>query len=117
MIFPDGLPVKTKASHPYSYDPITQYVSAAAHENRSVGTIYTDRLLQWDYDKHNLLCKKHFDNEGQYWDQREPEAIEAFLRDWCDDQGICLTRIVEVCNVSTGYPTWQLTYAYSRDVP
>jgi hypothetical protein len=111
IITTDSKPIKTKQSHPYSYDPIVLYEGNPAPENTEPGTIYTDRLLQWDYDKHNALCTKHFGNEGQWWDQREPADIEAFLRDWCNDADLILVKVVEYCNVSTGFPTWQLNYA------
>lgn len=100
--------VRTKQSHPYSYDPITLYRDFDA---KPTGTIYTDRLLQWDIAKHNTLCEKHFGNRGQDWDGRSPKLIEAFLRDWCEDQGLQLCAVIEYCNVATGYPTWRLDYA------
>ena len=47
-------PVKrTKQSHPYSYDGFVQWRGGPNEEATS--TIYSDRLLQWDYDKHNKL--------------------------------------------------------------
>lgn len=103
---------KTKFTHPYSYDPIVQYRASG----ESNGTIYTDRLLQWDFEKHDKLCVKHFGNTGQYWDNREPEKIEAFLRDWCDDRGLMLIQVTEYCNQATGYPTWRLDYLKGANV-
>ncbi len=104
-----GNPVKrTKQSHPYSYDGFVQWRGG---ENKEAnGTIYSDRLLQWDYEKHNELCEKHFGNKGQYWDARHPEKIEAFLRDWVDDQNLKLIFVMEYCNVSSGYPCWRFDY-------
>lgn len=99
--------IRTKQTHPYSYDPITQYRNPAVKPN---GTIYTDRLLQWDFNKHDVLCEKHFGNRGQHWERRSPKKIEAFLRDWCDDEGLHLCAVIEYCNVATGFPTWRLDY-------
>lgn len=105
---PDNEPGRrTKLTHPYSYDPITQFVDSSV---KGCGTIYTDRLLQWDFDKHDRLCEKYFGNRGQHWDTREPKKIEAFLRDWLDDQNVRLAMVMEYCNVATGYPTWRLDY-------
>ena len=87
-------------------NPIIQF-RAGGEAN---GTIYTDRLLQWDFAKHDELCDKHFGNAGQYWDNREPEKIEAFLRDWCDDQKLTLVQVTEYCNVANGFPTWRLDF-------
>lgn len=104
-----GKPIKrTPITHPYSYDGFVTY---KVHDDTEANnTIYTDRLLQWDWDKHNELCKKHFGNEGQYWSERSPDKIEAFLRDWCDDPELILVRVMQYCNQATGYPLWRLDF-------
>ncbi len=102
-------PVKrTKRSHPYSYDGFVQWRGSPNGEAN--GTIYSDRLLQWDFDKHDELCMKHFGNKHQYWDTRNPKKIEAFIRDWVDDQTVKLTLVMEYCNASSGYPVWRFDY-------
>lgn len=103
----DGPPRKTKFTHPYSYDPITQFMLCGVEPT---STVYTDRLTQWDFAKHDRLCQKHFGNRGQYWDGRSPKLTEAFLRDWYDDPELILTAIIEYCNVATGYPCWRLDF-------
>lgn len=100
---------KTKASHPYNYDPIMQFL-ADEHETLEGSTVYTDRLMQFDYEKANRLMQKHFGDTGHYWDKRAPEAIEAFMRDWNDDPELKLIAVIEYCNHATGYPTWRLDY-------
>jgi len=103
-------PVKrTKRSHPYSYDGFVQW--RGGENKEATSTIYSDRLLQWDFDKHDELCMKHFGNEGQYWNDRDPKKIEAFLRDWTDDQTLKLIFVMEYCNVSSGYPVWRFDYS------
>jgi hypothetical protein len=77
---------------------------------KATDTVYSDRLFQWDSKKHDELCQKHFGNQGQYWSGRSPELIEAFLRDYMDDQSVVLCRIEEHENQSTGYPLWRFDY-------
>jgi len=99
---------RTKHTHPYNYDG---HVIWRDGENAEADdTIYSDRLLQWDYDKHNRLCEKHFGNQGQRWNNRDPKKIESFLRDWCDNQKLKLVFIMEYCNQSSGYPCWRFDF-------
>ena len=92
------------------------YYSPCIFDNgqKATNTVYTDRLYQWDYEKHNDLCKKHFGNQGQYWSDRKTELIEAFLRDYMDDQSIILCRIEKHQNQATGYPLWRFDYTTSK---
>lgn len=80
-------------------------------------TIYSDRLLQWDHNKHDRLCKKHFGNTSQYWNNRKPKKIEAFLRDWANDESIVLCRVTEYLNHSNGYPLWRFDFFQSGATP
>ena len=102
---------RTKQEYPYSYDPyvLWQHTDEDVLDNIN-GSMYTDRLLQWDFDKHDELCQKHFGDKGQYWNDRDPEKIEAFVRDWCDDQSITFARLTEDCNHNNGFPVWLLSY-------
>ena len=54
--------------------------------------------------------EKHFGDEGQYWNHREPSKIESFLRDYTDNQSIILCRIEEHKNASNGYPLCKFDY-------
>lgn len=99
----DGNPVdRTPNEYRYSYDPYVQYKKKDEYQH----VVYSDRLLQWDYDKHNRLCEKHFGNSGQYWNDRSIKDIESFLRDWYDKPELELVGKMEGCNVSNGYPYW-----------
>lgn len=104
-----GNPVrKTKDKYRYSYDG---FVTHRMGKNEEVnGTVYSDRLYQWDGAKYDRLCKKHFGDESQYWYSRSPKEIEAFLRDWNDNQNLKLILVMEYCNVSSGYPLWRFDY-------
>ncbi len=104
-----GIPVaRTPQTHPYTYDGYVTYRGGKNEEAN--GTIYSDRLLQWDWDKYNLLSRKHFGDEGQYFDNRDPKKIEAFLRDWCESPKLKLIFIMKYCNQSSGYPVWRFDY-------
>lgn len=67
--------------------------------------VYSDRLYQWNPTKYNQLCRKHFGNEGQFWNNRQPEKIEQYLSDYLEKE-VKLTQIKQTENVSTGYPIW-----------
>lgn len=98
---------KTKFSHPYSYDPVLQYVG----KGEPNGSLYTDRLRLWyDYELLRAKMQEHFGEQGDYWYRRKPKAIEAFLRDVMSKSKLKVIRIEEHCNVATGYPVWFITY-------
>ena len=47
-----GNPVRrTKHTHPYSYDGFVIWKSADYKPAMPAGTIYSDRLWEWDYEK------------------------------------------------------------------
>ena len=104
-----GRPVeRTPIPHPYSFDA---YVEWRGLPNEGVTScVYTDRLLQWDWDKYNKLRKKHFGDQAQMWSGDDPEKVQAFLRDYNDDPGLVLHYIMKCCNVATGYPIWIFAY-------
>ena len=97
---------RTKYTHPYNYNPITQYDTGKKANN----TVYTDRLNQWDFEKSRKLREKHFGDIGDYWDTRSPEDIESFLRDYTNNNDLELIRVIEYCNQATGFPVWRLDY-------
>ena len=103
---------RTKATHPYNYDPFTTWRGPGEPD----GCVYTDRLYQWDNEKHDRLCMKHFGDRGQYWGHREPEKIQAFLRDYVDAPDLVLCEVQEHCNQATGYPCWYFAYRNTPNV-
>ncbi len=106
---------KGRYAYPYSYDSFLIYFNDKAKKEAS-STIYTDRLLQWDYAKHNLLCKRHFGNEGQHWNDRDAKKIEQFLCDWTGKK-IVLVANIQCVNKSSGYPVWRLDYYEAEKLP
>ena len=106
-----GKPVeRTKEEYPYAYDGFVIWRCGANSE--AVSTVYSDRLYQLDYEKHDKFCQKHFGNKGQYWNTREPKKIQAFLLDYLDKPKLKLIFVMEYCNMSSGYPVWRFDYKY-----
>lgn len=96
---------RTKDKFPYSYDG---YVTHRFGSNDEANmTLYSDRILQWDYEKTRELMGKHFNNKGDYWNGRDPKSIESFLREYTGDPNLKLILIMEYCNVSSGFPLWR----------
>ena len=99
-----GKPCKrTPLTNPYNYDGYVIWQT----EGKPNSTIYSNRLLQWDWNKHNTLYQKHFGDNGQRWENREPGKIEAFLQDWENNQNLKLIRVMQYCNQASGYPVWR----------
>jgi len=101
---------RSKEDYPYSYDGFVVW----GNNKNANGTVYSDRLFQFDHKKHDDLCMKHFGNKGQYWDKREPKEIQVFLRDFFNSPDLVLSMIMEYCNWSTGYPCWRFDYIHSQ---
>ena len=110
-----GNPVeRTKQECPYTYDAFVTYRNG---ENSEItNTVYSDRLRMWDSKKLERLMVKHFNGKGDYWNNRSPEKIEAFFRDWTDDQTLKLVVVLEGCNVSNGYPYWVFCYHREAEI-
>jgi hypothetical protein len=101
----DGRQVeRTKDKYPYSYDAFVTFQKRKPSKKTSV--VYSDRIVQWDNKKARKLMKKHFKTTGDYYYDRKPEEIEAFLRDYFSEPSIELIYIMEGCNVSSGFPYW-----------
>lgn len=103
-------PVKTKWSHPYNYDPIVTFHKRGRPQGWATHTVYTDQLRQWDDRKYDDLCKRHFGDHRDFWGNRAPEKIEAFLVEWTKISGLELVTVTEYCNPPNGYPVWRLDY-------
>jgi hypothetical protein len=113
-------PPWTKESHPYNYDPFTIW-GRPQPDKRCNGTVYTDRLDQWDSGKYAQLARKHYRSSSNDFERPfdshncKGHLIEAFLRDWFDDPALQLLRVVEYCSPATGYQTWRLDYASKKE--
>lgn len=89
-----------------------QYIDRLINPN---STVYSDRLFQWDPEKHDGLCLKYFGNTRQYWDNRSPELIEQYLRDYTNKPELILGRITQETNQSSGYPYWRFDYLVTKE--
>jgi hypothetical protein len=108
----DGNPIeRTPEKYPYSHDPYVIWQKTGDFaKDRGATCIYTDRMYQRDFHRIENLVRSYFGNISQYWDDREPEKVEALLREWANDPEIELTMIAHHVNFSSGYPLWSLHY-------
>ena len=103
-----GEPVeRTKDDYPYSYDPFLVWSNGEIGDD--VKTVYSDRLYQWDSSKFESVSNKIWGKYSQYFDDKEPHEIEAFLSEYMDKK-IRLVAIMECCNHSSGFPYWRFCY-------
>jgi hypothetical protein len=96
---------RNKIDYPYSYDGFVVY--RFGENSEATGTIYSDRLFQWDPEKYDILCEKHFGNSGQMWGHRDPDKIRDFLSEYTGDVELQIVFIMEYCNQANGYPYWR----------
>lgn len=102
---------RSEHEHPYNFSPYCTWIDRKNKNIKNISGVYSDRLFQWDYEKHDNLCLNHFGDRGQYWDRRKPLDIQSFLRDYLGHPELILIKIDKHCNVSSGYPVWYFTYA------
>ena len=103
---PNQYPIQSQSQHPYSYSPFI--VWGEEKDNETVQ--YSDRLYQQNFELTEKLCKTHFGDRGQHFNNRNPELIESFLKERLDRPNLKLHMIVEWCNVSNGYPYWSFHF-------
>ena len=110
----NGDPVeRTPRTHPYNFDSYVIWKDDNYKEANC--SCWSDRLLQWDYKKTRALMKKHFGNEGDYYDDRNPEDVEKFLQDYYDDNSLKLLVIMKGCNHASGYPLWHFWFKVDKE--
>lgn len=99
---------KTKETNPYNYDGFLIWNVSPCAE--ATGSVWTDRLFQWDYQLTTDLIKKHFNTGSQYFDKYGPEELQAFLRERLEKPNLVIVFLQEECNQATGYPVWLIGY-------
>lgn len=105
-VYPSHMQYVLKSRKPYSYEEF--YLHNTRRKYNAVD--YSDRLVEWDYDKYNKCCQEVWGDQGQWFDSRRPEEIEKFLQLYHNEPKIKLAAIIEGCNVSSGYPYWVFRY-------
>jgi len=102
----DGNPVsRTKEQYPYSYDPYVVWDNRK-NNKEELESVYSDRLLQWDYDKYNKCHKEVFGNEAQIFFDNNEKDIEKFLQLYFNRSKLELKLIMNGANISNGFPYW-----------
>ncbi|MEX3555976.1 MAG: hypothetical protein VB131_05090 [Burkholderia gladioli] len=88
-----------------------------SYGQKANGTIFFDQLHRFpqmsddDSNTYAALLEKHFPGVGEaWWARQSPNAIQAFLRDWCRDQALELTLVSEYERPSDGYFEWRFDY-------
>lgn len=105
----DGKPIScTPQTHPYSFDPYVIYKDNKWSINDEA--VYSDRMMQWDYNKFNDCAKEVWNDHRQLFDSASPEELEKFLQLYFGSGFIELTAILKGCNQSNGYPYWIFYY-------
>ena len=105
-------PYQSKFDAPYSYDPFSTFYNESVTPNH---TVYSDRFHLWGEEKYSQACMKAFGESSSHFNNREPEEVEAFLKHYYQDENLVLTRIVEWCNKSNGYP-YYCFYFFSNNL-
>jgi len=95
---------RPKSEHQYRYTYSPFVVRRYGTNDEISCADYTDRLRQWDHEKHDRLYKKHL--SGKSWATASKSSVESFMRDYHDDQTIRLIVVQEHCNMATGFTLW-----------
>lgn len=104
----DGNPIeRNPEKYPYSYEPYVQWIGDFKREKST--SVYSDRLMQWDYEKYKRCCMETWGKETSYFRNGNPKYVEKFLSLYFGKK-IILTAIMEGCNYYNGYPYWLLFY-------
>ena len=106
MLFNISEGKKTPLTHPYNYDPFVIW----ENEQKAEGSVYSDRMLQWDYEQFNKSVKAVFGDTRQIFTGSTPEQIQELLRLYFEKPDLILCKITQHCNQSTGNPIWRFDY-------
>lgn len=105
-----GNPVKrTPITNPYDYDEYVLFKSDKYSNERPYSAVYSDRLMQWDYDRFQKCYKETFSKDSQSFYLCDSVTAERFLSLYFN-KDIELVAMLQGCNVSNGNPYWVFYY-------
>lgn len=108
-----GNPFRSKAEHPYSYSPIIIFDRKPSNPEK-VRCAYSDRMRSWARDAgrdfHKDIAELFGPNVNDYFPTKSPKLVEQFIRKQFNKPELVLVRIVEECNMATGFPVWSIHY-------
>lgn len=108
-----GNPFRSKAEYPYSYSPIIIFDRKPENPEK-VQCAYSDRMRTWAFnagrDFHKDIAEIFGPNVNDYFPTKSPKLVEQFIRQQFNKPELVLVRIVEECNVATGFPVWAIHY-------
>lgn len=104
-----GKPVeRTKERYPYSYDTFVVWRDGPNEE--CTGSVYSDRMYQWDAEHYEACAKKHnFKN----FVSASRKQLNDFMSDYLK-KPVQVLFLAEGCNQATGYPLWLLGFKELR---
>src|SRR6478609_7403466 len=107
-----GGELRTKFSHPYSYDPIRHFHKWVGGEAENA---YDDRMRQWNYRKWDDAFKAVHTEMGNSFRLSNPKTAEKILRLYYESPTLVLIDLIEWCNVATGYPCFSFGFLREPD--
>ena len=103
---------RTPFSHPYNYDEFVVWKKEGSNNIERESAVYSDRLWEWNHEKYDKCCQEVFKDNGQQFNNRNPDAVEKFLSLYFEKE-VILTAIVQGCNRSSGFSYWIFYYEES----
>lgn len=104
------IPVRTKWTHPYSYDPIVLINTTV----KPTSSAYSDRMQGWDYTNYEQSSNRAAEKYGRRFEWSDEAIVRDFLRAYYKDGTIEVAKVIEMCNASNGYPLWFLSWSSSK---
>ena len=97
---------------PYNYDTYVLWKRVGFDKDDAYDAVYSDRMMDWNYDKFASCCQKIFGDAGQCFDNRKPEDIEVFLNEYFDELHVKieLLAVLKGCHHGNGNPLWVFIY-------
>lgn len=76
---------------------------------QATGTVYLDRLYQWDTEKYNRCAEKHFGDRRQSLGRTTPQQTQDFLSDYLG-RSVVVVKITRTTGYFDGYWYYQIDY-------